>query len=281
MDDGAAEKQVVRGQELDQIMERVRVNTGDVSDSEGVIFIKDADPNRKDQIAANRVYDGLMLTLAAIADDSRNEIDRYRGVDEKRSQDYEAVIRDLEPITAACNALAEGTIPLHRVEAAEKYYQSIGDNVHSYIAGDFTIGNIPYDAMTVFIRPKIYVRPSSVKPRTFSNRPEVNLKETAEPRMTIRLLPRNSRDGTLEIRLDQEGIDYGMKITYDIVIGERDRLRDLKFDKDRVGQREGHHFNSDFTAKELGVSFEQILNAMNERIAGPVPIPGLGDQVPS
>jgi hypothetical protein len=273
MDSGAQERQT-KLIELEQIMERVKCNAGTNSeDCDGVVFIKDADPQRLDVRAANLVFDGLMITLSEIAEDSLAIIEKKSPF----SQDYEPVLRAMEPITTACRGLAEGHVPLQRNETSEQHYREAGDDVHIYeTVGEFKLGDRDFDSMGVFIRPKAYVRSSDVTPKISPDRPQIRLREPAAPRMTVRLFPRNSADGFLEIRFDQDA----MEITYDIIVGDGgfDRLNKLKF-APSTNQRYGHHFSSSFTAKQLGVTFEQILNAMNEKVAASV-APALNPEIP-
>lgn len=242
---------------LDLIMSRVETATN-MDTGESIIFIKEA--NTPAERAANILFDNMMISLGGVAEGSIEKVRKGH----RRSDEYLEVGEAMESLSTIARGLADDQVPLKRNTGLEDNLRQEGDTVYAYRGFDFSLNGISYHKTTILIRPKRWQAPvSSERKRNTS----LIIIEQAQPRMTICAVPKNNPNGIVTIRLDQEDSDHQMEITYDIEV-ERDTrniIDDLEF-SDAL-QRSGHHFSSTYTAKELGTTFEEILNAFNTKLS--------------
>ena len=254
-----------RVHDLTKIMERIDKYAN--NEEEGGIYVfKGKDAETASHKAANTVYDGLMLTLDSIGEYALEKVAGKSPL----AQEYETVMRAVEPMTQVCRALADDKLPLREQTGIEQRHAQVDDTVHSYAVTNYRLGDTDYRYIRVFIRPRLYQAPPTVRNQV--NRPEVTLVEKADPRMSITMQPVSFPYGEITVRVDQEDLEHNMEISYDVGIDgkEQDMLRHMEFgDHPQVltGQRDGHHFSSSITAKQLGVSFTDILGAFNAKFA--------------
>jgi len=197
--DAQSETSEARNHELEEIMERINKYTDGPEDT-GVEFIKGG--STKEEKAVNEVFDGLMMTLQNIGEDSMVLVEKHGA----NSNEYESVLRALEPLILAASSTADDEVPFRRNTRAEEKFREREDEVEIFTAGDIELQGTAYDIVSVFIRPKKYIRPSSIPPKVSNpERPRLNeVFETRQPRMTFKAIPRDNPSGYVEIRLDRE-----------------------------------------------------------------------------
>ncbi|MBI4028759.1 MAG: hypothetical protein HY376_00100 [Candidatus Blackburnbacteria bacterium] len=252
--------------DLDEIMTKIERNCTVVDFSKEQAAATNEAETRAVK-AGGVIFDGLMYTLSEIG---------YVSIEEaksggKLSESYEDVARSVEPLSAVCKALADDRLPLKRSTQVEQVHQELGDKVYAYRTDSVTIDGREYVNVRVFIRPRKYIK--SLHSRENPGRPRLTLTETADPRLSITMIPKDSPTGEITIRMDEEGFARDSKtadqmITYDIEIGRDDVMDRLDFsgvEGAQTGQRQGHHFSSSWTARELHTSFADILEAFNKK----------------
>lgn len=245
--------------ELEEVMRNIKryCNTGE--EDNAVLLFKDIGLNsaEKDKLAANTVWDALMLTLSSIAEYSYQIA---RDPARLNSKNYEFVLRQVETIAGVCRSLTENLVPLTKNEKLEMKHAKLGDMISAYYAENITLGSSKYRMIRILVRPKKYVMPIEIK----NNRQPINVAETAQARMKIDLIPEDNPDNSVSIRTDREDWQHGYEITFDVdIFRESNNLMDnLSFSD---GQRDGHHFSSSLTAEEFEVTFTQILTAFNKK----------------
>ncbi len=133
---------------------------------------------------------------------------------------------------------------------------------------DFKFGGVGFDEVEVFIRPQKWELPIELKKRRESLGLH-NIKESAQPKMQIRIRPKDFPYEMIIIRIDREDSGRDYEITYDIEIGYpgQNIVDILKFEE--AGQRHTHHFSSDLQIKD-GVAFSDILESFNTKISASI-----------
>ena len=187
--------------------------------------------------------------------------------DSPLAEDYEVVLTAIEPMTQVCAALAEDLVPLQEDTNFIKKRASVQDKVYAYVANNFSLGGEEFGEVAVLIRPRRWEMPTELRNRP--NRPQVEkLVQDAQARMRIAIRPKKFPHGLITIRVDREDLEHNFEITYDIDIGESQGdgiVSRLTFPRE-TGQREGHHFTSFIRAEDFGITFAEILEAMNRKI---------------
>lgn len=254
-------------EDLNQIMAKIERNCNPDS-GEGVAFYKkkelDYPWEKIRRMAANTVYDGMMLTLNNIAEHS---LTKARDGKNPLAKSYETVLRALDPLTQITRAIADGKLPLKRNFRYEGILAKIGDNIHAYQLRQFYFDTTEYEEVEVVIRPKKWEEPFEI--RKLPNR--LNLtggKESAQPKIQISIKPKNFPYGFITIRIDREDLEHNFEITYDVEIGfpGQSNIIDI-LDFPDADQRHTHHFSSALTAEDLGTSFKDILETINDKIS--------------
>lgn len=253
MDPRSSELPQPKEAELGGILERVRESCGG---EDGITFIKNAEAGNKPQQAANAMYDELMLKLLDLAEAS------YDGAvtPSLDSASYESVLRSISIAAIACGSLANDQIPLYRDLHEEARYRRMNDQVSAYVAKGVKIGGVDFEKIEVAIREKRWQKPQGASMRR---------EDSAQPKFAIVLTPKTKPQDEIRIRMDNEGLQWGGKIAYDISVGgreENDRMNGLIFPG--LQQRAGHHFDSDIDLRTFGTGFSEVLAAFNQKIGG-------------
>lgn len=257
--------------EFDQIMAKIERHCNPDS-GEGVAFYQSSELNDSEEktrrIAANTVYDGMMLTLNNIAEHSLTKAKDRR---HPLAKNYETVLRALEPLTQISRAIADGKLPLRRNFRYEEILSKVGDKIHAYKLRQFKFDTTEYDEVEVIIRPEKWEEPLDI--RKSPNRLTLTGgKESAQPKMQINIKPKNFPYGFITIRVDREDLEHDFEITYDVEIGYPGQVNIINMlDFPDADQRHTHHFSSALTAEELGTSFKDILEAINDKISSNIP----------
>lgn len=238
--------------ELGHILEGVRQKC---EGEDGVEFIKGVKPGEKPQLAANAIYDELMLKLLDIAEASHKGA-VSPGLD---TTDFETVLRSVGGMVGVCNALASDQILLYRDIREEARYRKMDDNVSAYMAANVRLGNFDYEKIEIAIRERLWRKPIGS---------DVRREDIAQPKFAIVIKPKSHPQDEIRIRVDNESLQWGGKIAYDISVGGRDawdRMNRLSFEG--LPQRAGHHFDSNISPKDFGVGFGEVLGAFNGKLA--------------
>lgn len=259
---------------IDRIQERIADHCSG-PDGEGVYLFPSSvrlsetpSPEARREYAANAVFDGLMVTL--------NEIGSYAAEKAKGTgepaKDYETVLRAIDPLSGACRAFADGTLPLRRNTYAETRHAEVGDRVHAYGTGPFALGETRYRGATVFIRPQKYIQPLEVRQNP-KRTPGLEVQEYSQARFSLKLVPEDASTGEIALRVDREDALHNYGITYDLEIRPNGEniLDQLEFPTETTGQVQshassGHHFESHYTAEHFGVKFSEILETFDAKI---------------
>jgi hypothetical protein len=243
-------------QELTQVLDRVKAQTeGDPA--HGVVFIKSVDSLtdvRPEAVrAANAIYDDLSLTLGNIAEEAFSQATTVGGSDGEK---YAHVLKALEPVATVCRALADNGILLIRDIAEETRYSRLGDQVSVYkLPRRTNLDGVDVRKVEVAIRENRWQRPKGV----------AKDEESAQPKLGITIVSGNFPYGEIRIRIDREGLERGLKTTYDVIVGPGDKIAQLAFPN--AGQREGHHFDGSVDLEQFKTSFPEVLAAYDKEIA--------------
>jgi len=114
--------------ELEEVMRNIKLycNTGE--EDNAVLLFPDIGLNsaEKDKLAANTVWDALMLTLSSIAEYSYQIA---RDPARLNSKNYEFVLRQVETIAGVCRSLTENLVPLTKNEKLEMKHAKLAVNI--------------------------------------------------------------------------------------------------------------------------------------------------------
>jgi hypothetical protein len=220
--------------------------------------------NKEESVmAANEVYAGLLKTLDAIAGASLININKSQ-----HSWKSAEILKGVEPLTAICRSLADNEIPLSVDQERINGRELVRDHIYAYVAKDVVIHGMDFSSIEVMIRPKKYQKPANIDLPVGAG---VKLYEKADPRLSIYAFPKNMPQGFVHIRVDDNYYNEP-KITYDVEIRphkknliETANLREIE--EVKTGQLEGHHFESEVRVEQFNVSYSDILEAFNEKIA--------------
>lgn len=250
MDANNESQEVDPHKELDEVMDKLERHTKEVA------FHKN--PETSADKAANEIFDGLMYVLAVIGDDA---LEKTKG-DGPKSEDYKDVLRTTESLAHVARGLADDRIPIHRNTRKEEAEATEGDKITAYRVTALPLDQHFYEVIDILIRPQMHIRPTGGS--RIRRRLDQPTNEQAQARMQIKVKPRDLTVGETVIRLDQEDLEHGMILTYDVIVGKRDLLRDI--DTGYEGQ-EGHHFSSQKTAQQLGCTFKDILLSYDKKFS--------------
>lgn len=139
-----------------------------------------------------------------------------------------------------------------------------------YSSGEYEADQTVYDNVRVFIRPRRFKE--SLRSSSSDRGKNIEVAETAEPRMLIIIKTRDSRLGEISLRVDKGDIQNNLKIIYDVVVGLGDKniIDTLDFGAE-TGQVVGHHFSSGIVTGDFGCTIERLYEAFNAKLAAYIP----------
>jgi len=260
----------LRTESLTEILAKVDEHING-KEGDGIFLFPDNQHPQKDnereqgKYATNVVYDGLMDTLSGIVELSANRAQSDVVVYGERKR-YETVARALEPLMGVWSSLATEAVPLTVDTSVEDHYRKRGDQVYTYKTGGCSVGERPYDNITVFIRPM-----------TYSYTDERTGESVRKPaRLNLKTYPSDAAQAGSSMRIDLDNNQYYKnEIIYDINVGtDEQRLIegiDLNESKGKeashyIRNEQGHHFSSNIKEEDLGVPFSEVMETFVDKM---------------